>query len=104
MQYKTIVLGLLQEYPLIYDQLLSNRTLLSTLENLAQELKANHDVWQERLRLAKPLSDATQIASEALEIALTELDRLLLSESLPNETAPHSLDAAMAFIRHTPHA
>jgi hypothetical protein len=104
MQYKTIMLGLLQEHPPIYDQLLNNRTLLSALEAYALDLKANHETWQDRLWLAKPRSDASQIASEAMEIALQELENRLLSASPPIVSTPLSLDAAMAFIRHTPPA
>ena len=75
MQYKTIVLELLQQTPQIYDQLLENRTQ----------------------------SDPSQIASEALEIALSELEDRLTSASPPDDHQPLSLDAAMAFIRgHTP--
>ena len=96
--------GLLQEHPLIYDQLLRNRTLLSELEAQAHELKANHEDWQDRLRQAKPLTDASQIVSEAMEFAVQEMETRLLCESLPNETEHLSLDAVMAFIRPTPPA
>ena len=105
MKYKTIVLGLLQDRPHIYDQLLSNRTLLPALERYATELRDSHHAWQDRLLQARPGSDVSQIASEALEIALQELEECLPSASIPNETELFSLEAAMAFIsHHTPPA
>jgi hypothetical protein len=105
MQYKTIVLQLLQQRPEIYDQLRQHRMLLSTLEVLARELKDRHDAWKDLLSQAKPGSDPSQIASEALEMALQGLEGFLPSESPPDENDPLSLEAAMAFIRrHTPPA
>jgi hypothetical protein len=100
MQYKTIVLELLQQRPEIYDQLRKQRLLLSTLELFASELKARHEAWQYLLAQAKPGSDPSQIASEALEIALQGLEDFLSSGSPPNDSEPLSLDAAMAFLRH----
>ena len=100
MQYKTIALELIQDRPKMYDQLLSTRKLLSALELHANELQAIHQAWMERLRQMKPHSDASQIASEALELALEQMERLLARASLMDETESLSLDAAMAFIKH----
>jgi hypothetical protein len=101
--YKTIVLELLKQHPEIHNQLRMNRMLLSMLDHYARELKANHETWKDRLSQAKPESDQSQIASEALEIALKELENFLDSASPPNDGKPPSLDGAMAFIRrHTP--
>ena len=97
--YKTMVLNLLQERPEIHDQLRSNRMLLPMLERYASELKVSHEAWKDRLSQAKPGSDGSQIASEALEMAVKELEDSLLSESPPNDNQSLSLDAAMAFLR-----
>ena len=104
MQYKTIILELLQQRPEIHDELRSNRMLLPTLERYASALKASHEAWKDLLSEAKPNSDASQIASEALEIALKELEDRLSSGSPPDDNEPLSLEAAMAFIRRTPPA
>jgi hypothetical protein len=105
MQYKTIVLQLLQQRPEMYDQLRQHRMLLLTVETFARELKTRHDAWNDLLSQAKPGSDPSQIASEALEMALQGLEAFLPSESLPDENAPLSLEAAMAYLRrHTPPA
>ncbi len=105
MQYKTMVLELLQQHSEIHEQLRSQRMLLPTLELLARQLKNSHEAWKGRLSLAKPGSDRSQTESEALEIALKELEDCLTSRSPSGEDGPLSLDAAMAFIRgHLPPA
>ena len=104
MQYKTIVLNLLQQHPEIESRLRQERRLLQSLELWSSEFKANHEAWKERLFQAKPESDRSQIASEALELALEELTSRLRSEtSDPEENETFSLDAAMELLRrHTP--
>jgi len=80
----TIILELLKQRPEIHNQLRSNRMLLSTVERYARELKANHETWKESLSQAKPGSDESQIASEALEFALKELEDRLPSTTIMN--------------------
>jgi len=99
MQYKTIILELLQQRPEMHEQLRKSRKLLPALEFYAKELKTSHEAWKETLSQEKPDSDKTQIASEALEMALKELEDRLPSASPADATEPLSLDAAMAFIR-----
>jgi hypothetical protein len=43
MQYKTIVLELLQQYPEFHWELISRKTLLPTLDRYAADLKALHE-------------------------------------------------------------
>jgi hypothetical protein len=100
MQYKTIVLELLKEQPELHEQLRLTRRLLPTLETCARELRASHETWKETLSQAKPGSDPSRIASEALELALKELQDRLPSVSSPNGDEALSLDAAMAFLRN----
>jgi hypothetical protein len=99
MQYKTIVLELLQQHPEIHQQLQSKRTLLATLELYARELKTSHEAWKARLCEALPGSNPSQIVSEALEIAVWELEDGLHSEFPPDESEPLTLEGVMAFIR-----
>jgi hypothetical protein len=102
MQYKTIVLELLKERTELHEQLRLTRRLLPTLETCAHELKASHESWKESLSEAKPGSDPSQIASEAMEMALKELEDRLPSASRQEAGEPLSLDAAMASIHsHT---
>jgi hypothetical protein len=98
MLYKTICLHMIQNRPVMYDRLLSKRTLLPTLNRLATELKASHEAWKEQLSKTRPGSDPSQIASEAAEMALKELADRLPAESPPDESEAFSLDDAMAFL------
>ena len=99
MQYKTIVLDLLQQRPEIHEQLRMSRKLLPAMEQYATELKASHEAWKETLNHERPGSDPSQIASEAMELALKELEDRLPSASQPDGNEALSLDAAMASIR-----
>lgn len=85
MQYKTIVLELLRQRPQMYDRLRADRSLLSALEQHAQQLKAGHAHWMELLRRTKPHSDPSQIAGEALELAIKEWEAGLPTASLPDD-------------------
>jgi hypothetical protein len=98
MHYKTIVLQLLEDRPRLHNQLQRERRMLKTVEQIALELKARHEEWRERLRQLRPRSDPAQIASEAMELAIEELQNRLPPESeADNDT--FSLDAAMAFLK-----
>ncbi len=98
MHYKSICLQMIQGRPQMYDQLLSNRTLLPTLERYAIQLRNSHLDWKETLTQARPGSSETQIASEAMEIALQELKDSLPAAYPQDEDETLSLDGAMAFI------
>jgi hypothetical protein len=100
MQYKTIVHELLLTRPEMHEQLRKERKLLTTLEFYAKELKTSHEAWKELLDQAKPGSDQSQIASEALEIALKGLEDRLPSVSETSEEEAISLDEAMAYLRN----
>ena len=99
MYYKTMVLELLKQHPQIHKRLRSQRMLLPTLDRYASQLRTHHEAWMHRLSQAKPGSYQSQIASEALEIALKELEDSLPATSSPNQSKPLTLKAAMTFIR-----
>jgi hypothetical protein len=99
MQYKTIILELLQQRPRMHEQLRQERKLLTTVEWMAVALKANHEALTEQLRQARPESNPRQISSEAFEIALKELEDHLPPASAMGGHEALSLDQAMAFIR-----
>jgi len=102
MQYKTIVLELLQQRTELHDQLRRERRLLPAMEQFARELKASHQAWKKQLSELRPGSDPSQITSEALEMAIKELEDRLPPDSPQENNEPLSLDGAMAFIRrHT---
>jgi hypothetical protein len=81
MQYKTIVLSLLEQRPVLYDRHRRLRTLLEVLDRYSLELKSRHEGWKDRLRQTRPDSDESQLTAEALEIALKELEERLPTES-----------------------
>lgn len=98
MQYKTIVLELLQQQTQLHEQLRQNRRLMPAMEALARELKASHDEWKESISQARPGSEPSQIAAEAMELAVKELrDRL---QSASPDSEDFNLDAAMASLRN----
>jgi hypothetical protein len=99
MQYKTIALELLRERTELYEQSRLTHRLLPTLETWARELKASHVTCMGTLAKAKPDSEPSQIASEALEMALKELEDGLPSVSPRDGGEPLSLEEAMAFVR-----
>ena len=100
MQYKTLTLQLIRAYPEIHNQLKSARAMLPTVDRLARELKTRHEELKSLLAQERPGSDL-QISSEALEIALKELEEKLSAATAMEEAEPLSLDAAMAFLRPT---
>jgi hypothetical protein len=105
MQYKTIIYELLQQRPQMQEQLRKERKLLTALEKYARELRTSHIGWMHLLSQVRPGSDPSQVASEALEIALKELEYRLPSESPQSESEEHFIDAAMLFLRYrTPRA
>ncbi len=98
MQYKTIIHEMLQNRPQMREQLRKSRKLLPTMELYARELKTSHEAWMEMLAQVRPESDPSQIASEALEMALKEMGDHLPSDSRESGD-PQVLDAAMLFVR-----
>ena len=105
MQYKTIIHEMLQQRTELHSQLRKDRKLLPAMEIYARELKTSHEGWKEVLTGLRPGSDPSQIVSEALEIALKEMEDRLPTASPSNEQEALSLDGAMAFIRrHTSRA
>jgi hypothetical protein len=106
MRYMTIVQELIQDqFPTLHQQLKANRTLLATVEDYASALKARHEHWKNEFRLANPDRNPAQIASDALEMAIEDLQASLPPESSTAEADPLTLSAAIAYIRrHTPPA
>ena len=97
-QYKTMVLQLIRQYPNVHYPLKEKKMLLATVEKEAEGLMARHEAWKDLLAQAKPGSDQSQIASEALEIAIHEWEVILAMGRLPSD-AQLSLDDAMTFLK-----
>ena len=98
MQYKTIALELMKEQTALHELLRTTRRLLPMLEIFAQQLKDNHEGWKETLSQAKPDSDPSWINSQALELALKELENRLRALSPQDDGELPTLDNAIAFL------
>lgn len=98
MQYKTIVLEMLKERTKLHEQLRQARRLLPAMEAYAKELKASHQSWMETLSAARPGSDPSQISSEAMEMALKELEDRLPPVSPQDESGLPTLEQATAYL------
>jgi hypothetical protein len=68
------------------------------METYSKQLKASHEAWKVALALTRLDSDSSQISSEALELALRELEDRLPPASPPGEDSSLSLDQAMAYL------
>ncbi len=98
MQYKTIVLEMLKTRTELHEQLRLTRRLLPTMDALARELKASHEGWMETLSQSQPGSDPSQISSEAMELALKELEDRLPGESPQDECGLPELEQVTAYL------
>lgn len=98
MQYKTVVLELLQQRTELYEQLRQERKLLETVDSMALDLKASHELLIAQLQQARPGSAPQQISLEAFEMALTYLEDRLPRVSPMDDHEELSLDGAMAFL------
>lgn len=102
MQYKIIVLQLLEQHPELYERFRQQRTMLPTLEYYARELKILHEAWMEVILRVKP---GSRIGSIALELALDDLQTRLPGSYSVDNIQTLSLDSMMTYIhRHSPHA
>lgn len=99
MRYKTMVLELIQGRRQLHKMLRQARILLQTMERYARELKELHEAWKQHLSATSPSSDESQIASQALELALKELEGCLPSDSSTEEGERPTLDDFLTHLR-----
>jgi len=78
MQYKTITLELIQERQELYERLRASKRLLPTMDAYAIDLRSRHLELLEVVARRHPGSDPSQLAAEALEMAIEELQARLL--------------------------
>jgi hypothetical protein len=101
MQYKTIVMELLEQHPQIHESLKRERRLLAMIESLARELKATHEQILRDLseQQPPPLGDGSSgISSQAMEMAIAELQELLAILSGDENDDTLNLDQFMALL------
>jgi hypothetical protein len=97
-QYKTLTLQLLRQHRQIYNHLKMKREVPQTLDLYSRELKLSHEDWKDSLSESRPGSEPSQIAAEALELALQDLEDRLQAEQDGNESL--TLDGAINFLRN----
>ena len=90
MQYKTIVMELLEQNPELHNHLKQNRKLLETIDAMALELKWNHEQMIAELAEQQPDVAYSVTCSQATEIAIAELQQRLAP------TSDHETDEAMS--------
>lgn len=103
MQYKTIMLELIQSNRPLHQQLCQERKLLKTVEQAAMELKSRHQELLEEMADLHPENPEAQNYSQAFEMALKEMEDRLLPVSQTTEDSNLSLDEAMAYISSPSH-
>ncbi|HEX3152678.1 MAG TPA: hypothetical protein VHR66_31690 [Gemmataceae bacterium] len=96
--YKTLVLQLLRQRPKLHDYLKKSGTLLQAMELKAMEVKGSHEAYKVVIGKMKPGSDPSQVAAEALELAVKDLEDIMPNE-IPMSDEPISLDLIMAHLR-----
>ena len=99
-QYKTLTLQLLRQHPQIYNHLKQTRKVPQTLDLFSRELKLSNEDWKDSLSESRPGSEPSQIAAEALELALQDLEEQLQSELPPDGSESQTLDAAINYLRN----
>jgi len=103
MQYKTIVLELIRQHRSLHERLRQSDTLLTTLDEMALQLRSRHLELIEAFSQQTPGVDPDQFKHPAFEMALSELADSLASDSVSADSETFSLDAAMAYLRrHSP--
>lgn len=99
MQYKTMVLELIENRPSLHQQLASNDSLLSTMNHLAEELRTSHLDHLMLLHQTESNAPSIPLKHEAMEIAIAEIEKAL-DMMTPTSGELLSIDEAIAFIKH----
>ena len=103
MQYKTIVMELLEQNPELHNQLKQHQKLLETINEMAFELKASREHMIAELAAQQPDVAYSVTCSQATEIAIAELQQRLAPTSDHETNEAMSLDQIMASVtQHSP--
>lgn len=94
MHYKTIALELIRDQPDLYEELRVAKMLLTVMDVYAIELKAGHEAWRKAIASRRPDGAPSQVAAEALELAIRDLRDRLPSASPRDEVEPADPEAA----------
>ena len=107
MHYKTIVMELLEQTPVLHGQLQRERQLLAAVETYAVRLKAHQAAITKQLEQAQPGTEFNDNSFRAMELAIHALQMHLARlprQAEPEEHESLSLDLIMAqVIQHSSH-
>ncbi len=87
MQYQSLALGLIESQPALHRRLQRSRRLVEVMESHALDLKASHLAWIDRLAERRPGDDPQSRKSQALELALADLEERFAQEASPSGSA-----------------
>lgn len=101
MQYKSIILEMLDDHQPIKSLLQKHRQLMEALDLWAQQLKLLHEQWMQVCIARNPSLDSTTLTQQAMELATGEISHRLqtLSFRVADENLTHS--DVMAIIAKT---
>ncbi len=97
MLYKTITLGLMEANSASYRELCRHRLALPVMEALSAHLKQRHEAWKALLSRAGSARDPNGMTSEAMELAVEELEKRLAAWSSGTD-GPLTRDQVLAEI------
>jgi hypothetical protein len=87
MQYKTITLELLEQHEVLTQHLRQHHLLLAIMERLAEQLRTRHLEIQAELQATYATAAFNEICSQALEMAVEELQiRMMAFSDRPFDT------------------
>jgi hypothetical protein len=96
MQYKTIILELIQQNEPLHDRLRSNRSLLATVDRLAAQLKAAHEIYLNQMTMQEPMASRPAVSQQALEMAIKEAEEQLMAMTPAEVTVPGAASTSVA--------
>ena len=80
MQYKTMILEMLRQRPRLHRRLKARHAMQETIDLYATELKTNHLALIKSLSQERATIDSSQLSSEALEIAIKDMQERIVSD------------------------
>ena len=99
MQYKTIVLELLEQSPGLSRELRRNDALLSTMNQLAVSFRDLHLRLLDQLTSSQPELDETLLKSQAMEVATEQMQEMIGQAEQLLSNGSVSIEACLALLQ-----
>lgn len=101
MQYKTIILELIQQNEPLHDRLRSQRNLLATVDRLAAQLKADHETYLNEMTMQEPAASRPAVSQQAFEMAIKEAEEQLMAMTPAEVAVPGAVSTSLGSGRKT---